>query len=256
MKNALKAGMGMIEGYELVWHDEFDRDGGPDAEKWGFDVGPHWHNGEAQAYTDRLCNAYVQGGMLHICARKEAYAGREYTSARMVTYPRAAWQYGYFEIRAKIPSGVGSWPALWFLPVSFRQGVRWPQCGEIDMMEHTMAKPDILVYSLHSEKINHTRPKDRQRSTSVLSEGASREFRVYGMKWTRDAVEYFLDGVPVCRYDRNGTEDRGDWPFDQPFYLIVNVAVGGFMGGPIRDEDFPCEMIVDYVRVYQKRLEE
>ena len=253
--NKMRKVNGVPEGYTLVWGDEFERDGAPDPEKWAFEVGPRWHNGEAQAYTDRLSNAYVRDGQLHIRAQKESWQGREYTSARMVSYPHA-WQYGYFEIRAKIPDAVGSWPALWFLPLSFRQGLRWPLCGEIDMMEHTMTEPDVLVYSLHSEKINHMRPRDQQRSTRVYSKGASRSFRTYGLEWTRDAVEYFLDGVSVCRYDRDGAEDPETWPFHQPFFLIMNVAVGGFMGGPVRDGDLPCEMVVDYVRVYQKLSEE
>ena len=242
----------MKQGYALVWADEFDREGRPDPDKWAFEVGPKWANREEQAYTDRPDNAFVQDHQLHIRALRESRMGRNYTSARMTTYPHAAWQYGYFEIRAKIPCGVGSWPALWFMPVSSKQGVRWPLCGEIDMMEHTMLEPDTLVYSLHSEKINHTRPLERQRSTRVLSPGASKAFRVYGMEWTRDSIAYFLDGEPVCRYDRGGTEDVEIWPFDQPFFLIMNIAVGGFMGGPIREADFPYEMIVDYVRVYQK----
>lgn len=240
----------MKDGYRLVWSDEFEKDGRPDPEKWTFETGGKWANRELQAYTDRPENAFVRDGMLHIRSLKEECMGRSYTSARMMTYPHAAWRYGWFEIRAKLPNGVGSWPAFWLLPVSFREGVRWPLCGEIDMMEHTMAEKDVLVYSLHSEKFNHMRPRPFQRSTRVHSPGASSEFRTYAMEWTHDKVEYFLDGKSVCRYSR-GAEDAGDWPFDQPFYLILNVAVGGFMGGPVNDADLPCEMLVDHVRVYR-----
>ena len=242
----------MKEGYQLVWSDEFRVDGRPDPEKWSFEVGAHWHNREEQAYTDTIGNAFVRDGQLHIKAVKERYEDREYTSARMVTYPHAAWQYGYFEVRAKLPDAVGSWPAIWLMPVSSKEGVRWPLCGEIDMMEHTMLEPDVMVYSLHSEKINHTRPDVKQRSTRVPKPGATGAFHTYGLEWTKDAVSYLFDGTEVCRYDRNGTQDIEDWPFDQPFFLILNVAVGGFMGGPVQDADFPCEMIVDHVRVYQK----
>ncbi|MCR4886878.1 MAG: glycoside hydrolase family 16 protein [Clostridiales bacterium] len=242
----------MKEDYRLVWADEFAAEGRPDADKWSFEVGAHWHNREIQAYTDRPENAFVRDGRLHIRALKAPYEDREFTSARMVTYPHAAWQYGYFEVRAKIPDAAGSWPAIWLMPVSSRQGVRWPLCGEIDMMEHTMLNPDTLVYSLHSEALNHMRPPDRQRSVSVYCPGATRDFHVFGLEWTRDAVSYLLDGNEVCRYPRNGAGDPETWPFDQPFFLILNVAVGGFMGGPVREADFPCEMAVDYVRVYQK----
>ena len=243
----------MKDGYHLVWSDEFDRDGPPDRGKWSFETGAHWHNGELQAYTDRECNACVSNGQLHIRAVKEPWDGRDYTSARMITYPHCAWQYGYFEVRAKIPNAPGSWPAIWLMPVSSREGVPWPLCGEIDMMEHTMLEKDVLVYSLHSKNINHLLPRDRQRSVRVFDPGASDDFREYGLEWTKDAIVYFLDGREVCRYDRGGTNDYGIWPFDAPFYLILNVAVGGFMGGPVRDGDFPCEMSVDYVRVYQRK---
>ena len=142
----------MKDGYRLVWADEFISDGKPDESKWTFEVGGKWHNQELQAYTDHLKNACVSEGQLHIRAVKEPCDGRDYTSARMITYPHAAWQYGYFEVRAKIPCGIGSWPAIWLMPVASKQGVRWPLCGEIDMMEHTMVHPDELVYSLHSDK--------------------------------------------------------------------------------------------------------
>lgn len=246
----------MKEGYTLVWSDEFDYRGQPDAVRWSFDVGTSWHNNELQAYTDHLSNAEVENGQLHIRALKEKCGPRNYTSARMTTYGKQSWQYGYFEIRAKIPSGVGSWPAFWFMPDASRSGVRWPLCGEIDMMEHTLTEQDVLVYSLHCERLNHMLPADEQRSTKYFSKGASSEFRTYGMEWTPDYIEYYLDDVSVCRYEKGvppkGLEEEY-WPFDQPFYLIMNVAVGGFMGGPVQDEELPFEMIVDYVRVYQKR---
>lgn len=242
----------MLEGYQLVWADEFTEDGALNPEKWGFDIGPKWHNNELQAYTDRAENAFVKDGMLHIRALKETFCGRNYTSARIHTYGKASWKYGYFEIRGKIPNGVGSWPAFWFMPDASRNGVRWPLCGEIDMMEHTMAEPDVLVYSLHSEKINHMNLCGPYRSTSVYSERASQQFRTYGMEWTPEYIAYLLDGEVVCRYDRNNSTDIGIWPYDQPFYLILNIAVGGFMGGPVREADLPYEMLVDYVRVYQK----
>lgn len=242
----------MRNGYKLVWADEFEKDGRPDPLKWDYDMGPNWHNNELQCYTDRLENVFVKDGKLHLVARREDYCGRKYTSARIHTYGKADWQYGYFEIKGQIPHGVGSWPAFWFMPNSHRTGTRWPLCGEIDMMEHTLLEPDVMVYSLHSEKVNHTRPVGPYRSTSFYSPNSCRETRLFGMEWTPDYVEYFLDGQSVCRYDRKTENDVEDWPFDQPFYLILNIAVGGFMGGPVKDEDLPYEMTVDYVRVYQK----
>lgn len=245
-----------LSDYHLVWSEEFDYEGQPNPEKWNYDVGNHqWANRELQAYTDRENNVSVKDGKLVIRALKEKDGDRQYTSARMTTYDRQSWQYGYFEIRAKLPSGRGSWPALWFLPDDIRQGVRWPLCGEIDMMEHTVVNKDVLVYSLHSLKHNHTRNDVVQYSTSVRHPGVCEEFHVYGMEWTADYVEYFLDGESVCKYRK--TDDKEDqtelaWPYDKPYYLIMNIAVGGMMGGPVTDEDLPFIMEVDYVRVYQK----
>ena len=241
--------------YKLVWSEEFDYEGKPDPTKWGYDVGNKWHNNELQAYTDRESNAYVRDGKLTITALREQEGGRDYTSARMTTYGKASWQYGYFEIRAKLPSGVGSWPALWFLPNDIREGVHWPLCGEIDMMEHTLLNKDVVVYSLHSQKHNHTRRDTVQYSTSVSVPGVTEEFHVYGTEWTKDYVEYFMDGKSVCIYRR--TDDADDqtetsWPFDKPYFLIMNIAVGGFMGGPVVDADLPYTMEIDYIRVYQK----
>lgn len=241
--------------YHLVWADEFDYEGKPDPERWNYDTGEKWHNNEVQGYTDHPENAFVKDGRLTIRALKEQYGSAGYTSARLTTWERQSWQYGYFEIRAKLPDGAGAWPAFWFMPDSSRQGTRWPLCGEIDMMEHTHVHKGDLVYSLHSLNHNHTRQDTKQYSTSVYREGLFEAFHLYGMEWTPDYVEYFFDGVSVCRYCKSDDEDRTEksWPYDQPFYMILNIAVGGFMGGPIREEDMPYTMEIDYVRVYQKQ---
>lgn len=242
--------------YRLVWHDEFDYEGRPDPEKWNYDVGNRkWANNELQAYTARAANVEVRDGRLLMRALKERDGEREYTSVRMTTWERQSWQYGYFEIRAKLPSGRGSWPAFWFLADDIRRGVRWPLCGEIDMMEHTLLEKNRLVYSLHSQKHNHTRHDTKQYSTGYVCPGVCEEFHVYGMEWTPEYVEYFLDGVSVCKYRKtDDPEDMSEtaWPYDKPYYMILNIAVGGFMGGPVAEEDLPFVMEVDYVRVYQK----
>ena len=245
-----------MDEYRLVWADEFDYEGKPDPEKWNYDLGNHqWANRELQAYTDRPDNVFVKDGKLTLCARKEQDGERQYTSCRMTTYGRQSWKYGYFEIRARLPQGRGSWPAFWFLADSIRQGTGWSLCGEIDMMEHTLVHENDIVYSLHSQKHNHTRRDTRQYSTSVYREGVCQDFHIYGMEWTRDYVEYFFDGESVCKYCRtDDPEDQTEnaWPYDQPFYLILNIAVGGFMGGPVAEEDLPYVMEIDYVRAYQK----
>lgn len=247
-----------MDQYHLVWADEFAYEGKPDPARWNYDTGEKWFNNESQAYTDHVQNAFVQDGKLIIRARKEKYGIADYTSARLTTWERQSWQYGYFEIRAKLPDGAGAWPAFWFMPDSHRKGTRWPLCGEIDMMEHTHVHRGDLVYSLHSLNHNHTRNDVKQYSTSVYREGLFQAFHVYGLEWTPEYVEYFFDGESVCKYGK--TDDREDqseksWPYDQPFYMILNIAVGGFMGGSIREEDLPYTMEIDYVRVYQKQEE-
>ena len=245
-----------LQGYELVWEDDFNYEGAPDPAKWNYDLGNHqWANQELQAYTNRPGNVIVRDGRLVIRALREQDGEREYTSARLTTYGRQSWQYGYFEIRAKLPVGCGSWPALWFLPDDIRQGVRWPLCGEIDMLEHSGRHQGDLFYSLHSQKHNHTLKDGVQYTTTIHRDGVSEDFQIYGMEWTPEYVEYFLDGESVCLYRKtDDTEDQTEkaWPYDKPYYLILNIAVGG-LGGPVAEEMLPFVMEVDYVRVYQRK---
>lgn len=245
--------------YELVWEDDFTYEGAPDGTKWNYDLGNHqWANQELQAYTDRPGNVSVRGGKLVIRALKEQDGERQYTSTRLTTFGRQSWQYGYFEIRAKLPAGGGSWPALWFLPDDIHQGVRWPLCGEIDMLEHSGQHPGDVFYSLHSQKHNHSLRDGVQYTTTIHREDICEDFHIYGMEWTPEHVEYFLDGESVCLYRKaDDAEDQTEkaWPYDKPYYLILNIAVGG-LGGPVAEEALPFVMEVDYVRVYQKKQRE
>ncbi len=244
------------EGYQLVWSDEFDYRGVPDPNKWNYDLGNHqWANSELQAYTDRPSNVTVEDGNLIIKAIKEKDGEREYTSTRLTTYDRQSWQYGLFEFRVKLPKGIGSWPAVWMLPDSIKKGNRWPHCGEIDIIEHCGKKANQLFFSLHSEKHNHTRKDTKQYSVFLEYPGVMDEFHDYTMEWTPEYVEYYVDGKSLCRYNKaDDTEDQTEaaWPFDQPFYLIFNIAVGGSMGGTVDENDLPYIMEVEHVRVYQK----
>lgn len=215
----------------MVWWDDFDYEGAPNPAKWNYDLGNHqWPNQELQAYTDRPGNVAVHDGRLVIRALKEQDGERGYTSARLTTFGRQTWKYGYFEIRAKLPRGGGSWPALWFLAEDIRRGVKWPLCGEIDMLEHSGQHEGELFYSLHSQKHNHTLKNAVQYTTTIQREKICDDFHIFGMEWTPEHVEYFLDGKSVCIYGKG--DDREDqteaaWPFDKPYYLILNIAVGG-----------------------------
>ena len=245
------------QGYELVWSDEFDYEGMPDSKKWSYDLGNHqWANRELQAYTDRPGNVYVKDGKLIIRAIKEQDGEREYTSTRLISYGKQSWQYGLFEFRVKLPKGKGSWPAVWMMSDAIKTGTSWPRCGEIDIIEHTGIKENELMFSLHTEKHNHTRYDTKQYVEAKNYDDICEGYHDYMMEWTPDFIEFYVDGKSACRY--NKTDDPEDqteaaWPFDQPFYLILNIAVGGNLGGEVDEAMLPYVMEVEHVRVYQKK---
>ncbi len=246
-------------GYELVWADEFATAGPPDPLRWGYDTEFNrsgWHNREQQYYSaDRPENARVEGGHLILEARAERLAdrddwgGQEYSSARLVTRGRAAWTYGYLEVRAKLPCGRGTWPAVWLLPAT-----RDPDFanGEIDVMEHAGHDPARIRHSLHTATRNHRRGNHPTQITRVKDACAA--FHTYHLHWTPSGITMGVDGVSNCEFRRRSEEE---WPFDQPFYLILNVAVGGTIGGArgIDPRAFPARMEVDFVRIYQRMQE-
>lgn len=242
--------------YTLVWSDEFDVEGLPDASRWGYDVGdgcPNlcgWGNGELQYYTEtRLENARVENGSLIIEARKEPFGSREYTSARLVTKGKGDWLYGKIEISARLPSGVGTWPAIWMLPSeSFYGG--WPASGEIDIMEHVGFAPDSVFAAVHTSAYNHTLGTQRMGRTAIPD--AETAFHVYAIEWTPTRIDFYVDGTRYFSFLKEGPSYEV-WPFDRSFHLILNIAVGGSWGGlqGVDDTIWPQRLVVDYIRVYQ-----
>ncbi|MDX1585290.1 MAG: glycoside hydrolase family 16 protein [Balneolaceae bacterium] len=246
------------DGYELVWSDEFDYSGLPDSSKWTYDVGDGcpdvcgWGNNERQYYTeDRLKNARVENGNLIIEAHKESFGNKEYTSARLLTRDRDAWKYGRFEIRAKLPSGIGTWPAIWMLPEEWVYG-GWPESGEIDIMEHVGHEPNRVYATVHTEAFNHV--QGTQDTDTLRVPDAEQEFHLYALEWTPEHISWSVDGRQYSTF-RNRHATYKEWPFDQPFHLILNIAVGGNWGGSqgIDDTIWPQRMVIDYVRVYQNK---
>lgn len=246
------------EDYRLVWSDEFDRPGLPDPSKWTYDTHANrggWYNNELQYYSaDRPENARVEGGMLVIEARREALAeapdhgGQNYTSARLLSRtPSGGWTYGLFEARIKLPCARGTWPAFWMLP---DDASGWPNGGEIDILEHVGHQPGAVHGTIHTGAFNHVKRTEKQGSVALPD--VCDAFHVYQALWTPAGITFSIDDRPYYTFANDGSGDRMHWPFDGPFHMILNLAVGGDWGGQqgVDDTAFPQAMEVDWVRVW------
>lgn len=241
----------------LIMSDEFDVDGAPDPSLWTYDLGdgsqegiPGWGNNELQVYTNNAENVEVQNGLLVITARENGSGG--YTSARIKTEGLFEQQYGRFEARIRLPQGKGLWPAFWLLGNNCDQNP-WPACGEIDIMENVGDEPTIVFGSAHGP--NFSGAESITKKYELTSSRFDTEFHVFGIEWSPTIINYYVDDVlyqsitpETIAQDTNG---EGTWVFDNPFYIIINVAVGGNLpGNPDANTTFPQRMLVDYVRVY------
>lgn len=237
----------------LLWSDEFEMDGLPDPANWDYDVGDHgWGNNELEYYSKSdPRNARVENGTLIIEALADPGHPKGYSSARLVTRGKAAWKYGYIEVRAKLPSGVGTWPAIWMLPEENRYG-GWPKNGEIDIMEHVGFDPGKVHGTVHTEAFNHA--IGTQKGAQKMVPDFSEEFHTYAIDWTAAKIDFFIDGQKYFTFGNSG-KDYQEWPFDQPFHLILNIAVGGNWGGAqgVDPAIWPQRMEVDYVRVFDRK---
>jgi beta-glucanase (GH16 family) len=255
--------------WKLVWSDEFDHPGLPDPSKWDYEEG-FIRNNEEQFYTrGRTENARVENGMLVIEGRRERLknpsfdpnaqgpgAARrrreyaEYTSASLTTRGKASWTYGRIEVRAKLPSARGTWPAIWTLGTNEKQ-VGWPACGEIDIMEFVGFDPGVIHANIHTKKYNHMLRTGK--GDQIKIPDASEAFHVYTLEWDADHLDFFVDEQKYFTYRNEGT-GSDVWPYDREQYLILNLAIGGAWGGAkgIDESSFPQRYYIDYVRVYQK----
>lgn len=250
------------EGYALVWSDEFDAPGLPDPAKWKYDTFRNkdgWFNNEKQYYAaGREKNARVANGRLIIEAHNEdlSKAGladwgkQQFSSARLITRGLGDWTYGFFEIRAKLPCGRGTWPAIWMLPSN--ESVKWPEGGEIDIMEHVGFDPGVIHHSIHTSAFNFSR--GTQKTSSHQVPDACDSMHKYQLLWTADFMVFGVDDRPKLLFKKE-SDKQARWPFDKPQHLLLNIAVGGNWGGQkgIDAAAFPAKMEVDYVRVYQAR---
>jgi beta-glucanase (GH16 family) len=274
----------------LTMSDEFDVEGAPNSDIWSFETGTGtdgWGNNELQYYTDRPENVTVQNGLLVITALKEEYNGASYTSARLITKGKFKQAYGRFEARIKVPGGSGLWPAFWLLGENFDVD-GWPQCGEIDIMEYRRQEPTKVSGSIHGPGYSgETDPQGQvTKSYDLGNNRYDAGFHVFGIEWGPEYINYYIDDVLYNQitpsdievtpadvvYTLNdaveaveateespaveaveATDVTGDWVFNKPFYIIINLAVGGnFPGNPDDGETFPQNMLVDYVRVYNQ----
>jgi beta-glucanase (GH16 family) len=236
--------------YSLVWSDEFNVDGLPDSTKWGYDIGGGgWGNNELQFYTKRAENAYVANGNLVIETKKERYESRNYTSARLLTKNKVGWTYGKFEIKAKIPRGIGTWPAIWLL--SAHDPLKWPDDGELDIMEEVGFKPNVIYGTAHNKLYNGANGLQKGGYTTIAD--AQSSFHLYSIEWTENAITWSVDSTSFFTYTNSYGGDG--WPYYKDFFMILNTAVGGNWGGQqgVDDTVFPQQMLIDYVRVYQRK---
>jgi len=240
----------VTEELSLIWSDEFNTNGAPSTSKWNYDMGNGsggWGNNELQFYTNRSENVIQKDGNLVIKAIKESYQGYDYTSTRLKTQGKFSFTYGRVEVRAKLPQGRGTWPAIWMLGDNITSA-GWPACGEIDIMEYVGYQPDVIYTSIHTtssfgDTVNHD---------SFNLATAEEEFHIYGIEWTETEIKFFVDETIHYTYKPTAYNDQ-TWPFNKNQFLILNLAIGGNWGGlqGVDDTIFPQEFSIDYVRVYQ-----
>lgn len=238
--------------WQLVWEDEFDGSVGqlPDAGKWNFDIGTDWGNRQLEYDTDRPENAATDGkGHLAIVARRESYAGSPFTSARITTKGKLDQTYGRFEARIKMPWGPGIWPAFWLLGSNIDE-VSWPQCGEIDIMEYRGQQPNLIHGTIHGP--GYSGGAAITKSFGFEKDRFDVDFHLFAVEWGKEYINFFVD--ETLYKSITPADVPGEWVFDHPFHIILNLAVGGdYVGFPTSQTPFPQTMLVDWVRVYQEK---
>ena len=231
-------------GLSLIWSDEFNTGTAPEPAKWNYDIGTGssgWGNNELQYYTSRAENVNVSNGTLKIIARKEVYSGSNYTSARLLTRDKFSFKYGKVEARAKMPAGIGTWPAIWMLGANIGN-VGWPACGEIDVMEHVGSQLNKIYGTVHYPGFSGGNAV----GGTINISNATTEFHIYAAEWNDTAIRFYVDGTLYFSFVNNPSI-----PFNHNFFLLMNVAMGGNFGGAIDPAFSQTQMEVDYIRVYQ-----
>lgn len=240
-----------MKAYQLVFEENFDIDGKVNPEYWNYEIGDRWPNNESQCYTDSLDHCFVKDSKLNIVASIYNQEHCKYQSAKINTRGKKHFQYGKFVIRAKMPKGKGSWPAIWFLGINKENHVRWPLCGEIDLVEFAGNRFGTVSSAIHTESYNHRIGTQKGKRIELLD--ASENFHDYELTWTEKELLFSVDGRVHLKVEKQENDTDKEWPFDQPFYLIINLAVGGWYGGEIDDSTFPFKLEIDSIKVYQEK---
>jgi len=252
--------------WQLVWSDEFDYTGLPDSTKWDYEEG-FVRNNEMQYYTRaRKQNARVENGVLVIEGRKEQIANPkykpgtdswiqkreygQYTSASLITFNKASWTFGRIEVRARLPQGKGTWPAIWTLGANISK-VRWPKCGEIDIMEHVGKDPNWICGTANYD-LNGKRQYDQGK---IQTETPYADFHIFAIEWFDDRIDFFFDDTKYFTFPVDKAGQGEDNPFRKPQYLLINLGLGGSWGGEIDDSMLPQKYLIDYVRVYRSKTD-
>jgi beta-glucanase (GH16 family) len=232
---------------KLVFKDDFKTF---NRETWNVEVGDKWHNDERQCYVDSADHIQITDQGLSIIATVDPSKQHcRYQSARLNTRNKQMWQYGTFKVRAKLPQGKGSWPAIWFLAHDIGK-VKWPLCGEIDLMETVGHDPGVIHFSLHSQLQNHIIKTQRTKFQTIP--GILEGFHDYQLVWRPEGMSFFVDDVHYATFEKPVNAPIESWPFDKPYYLILNIAVGGTWGGQIVEKDMPYRMDIQSIEVYQE----
>lgn len=242
---------GFSQDWKLIWADDFQYQGLPEPSKWNYEEGKV-RNNESQFYTKgRSENARVEDGMLVIEAKSEDFEGATHTSASLITKGKREFLYGRIEVKAKLPTGVGMWPAIWMLGTNISD-IGWPACGEIDIMENVGFDPDTIHANVHTKAYNHV--KKTNKGSKINVNAPYKDFHIYAVEWFEDHMDFFVDDQKYFSFKNEGTGNDA-WPFDKPHYLILNIAIGGSWGGRygIDESILPQKMYVDYVRYYEMK---
>lgn len=247
MAPALFQGCAEKNNWDLVWSEEFEYNGSPATESWGYETG-YIRNNELQYYTDNPENIRVENGLCLITARIEGQDS--ITSASINTRGKKDFLYGRIEVRAQIPSALGSWPAIWMLGTN-RSELGWPACGEIDIMEHVGYDPDFIHANIHTKAYNHSIGTNKGNKIQVRDPWS--DFHIYAVEWFEDHMDFFMDDSLYFSFENDGAGNHDTWPFDKAHYLLINLAYGGSWGGNngVDTTLLPLEYKIDYVRYYQ-----